>query len=71
MEVLRELAAKEGICVVATHDIGVSVTDAAHMVVELGVRADVNPVISLLDAQDSRRFMAALANNTGKTRLDL
>ena len=43
---LRELAAKEGICIVATHDVGPDDVTAAAAVAAMATRPNKTPVVS-------------------------
>lgn len=67
-KVFRELSAKEGICVVASHNIGTDVDGAERMLMGLQANKAVSPTISLLDSHDNQRFLAILANNTAIRR---
>ncbi|XP_059178375.1 uncharacterized protein LOC131957655 [Physella acuta] len=68
LKLLRELGAKAGICVVATHNIGTT-SDGVNAVINgLNANTATAPAVVLLEPEDSRRLLAGLSSNTALRR---
>ncbi|CAL1533763.1 unnamed protein product [Lymnaea stagnalis] len=63
IKLFRELGAKAGICIVATHNIGTTTQDVDRVLNGLQVNSAASPTIIFLVPDDSRRLLIGLRDN--------
>ncbi|GFS13478.1 metabotropic glutamate receptor 3, partial [Elysia marginata] len=59
----RRLAAKEGICIIAKHNIGTMPEDVDSALRGVGLNPGTHPVVALLDTKENRRLLEGLTRN--------
>lgn len=68
LKLLRELGAKAGICVVATHNIGTTSDGVDAVINGLNANTATAPTVVLLEPEDSRRLLVGFNANSALRR---